>query len=150
MNNYIKIEKINKEDIIEILELGDIIFKGQLNDNKTYIFYTTNWDISLKLTNKEKIIGFYLFKDINYPYQNNLFKNKKGIEGIALGVMEEYRNNGYGKYLINYSITYLSKNYDYIWGQHLNSLNNKEDWKKRRKIMKEFSNMFITAYIFNK
>ena len=92
----VKIENINKADIDIICDLADVIFQEHMSNNKAYVFSATNWDISIKLTYNGDIFGFYLFKDSNL-YQN-IFNDKKGIQGVALGVTEEYRI----KAMVNY------------------------------------------------
>jgi GNAT superfamily N-acetyltransferase len=143
----VKIEKVLKEDIEEILELAENIFKQHMSNNKGYINYVTNWDMSVKLTLDDKIIGFYLFNDNDIF--DDLFKNKNGVQGIALGVDSNYRGLGYGKQLIEESYKLFQDDYDYIWGIHLTSLDNEEDWKKRRTIFHKTTGSF-TSYRFLK
>lgn len=61
------------------------------------------------------------------------FYNKKGVYGIMLAVLPQYRNMGVGKLLINYGQS-LS---NYIWGIHDNNLNNLNHWIKRRNVVGE-------------
>lgn len=137
----LKIEKIELNDIDGICELADIIFSEHMSGNKEYVNYSTNWDISVKLTLDGNIIGFYLFNDSNLS--QDIFNDKRGVQGVALGVNSEYRDLGYGKMLIEESYKLFST-YDYIWGMHLSSLGNLEDWKKRRTILNEGSNLFLS------
>lgn len=140
-----KIEPINENDISVILDLADIIFVGQLSDNKAYINSVADWSISVKLLLDGEIIGFYLFSSNDIPHSDDAsFINKNGIEGIALGVSEKYRGKGYGKMLIDESYRLFSNKFDYIWGLHLKSLNNIEDWKKRRTIIDNGGNIYIS------
>lgn len=69
-----------------------------------------------------------------------------GIEGVALGVFPEYKNAGIGKMLIDYPATL---GYDYIWGYQLKTLNNINDWLKRRKIYVQTAGLYVTCQIFN-
>lgn len=142
----IKISNILSEDIEQILDLADNVFKEHMSGNKSYISNATDWDISVKLLLDDNIIGFYLFKRKNLYGEQ--FNNKIGVQGVALGLDEKYRGNGYGKMLIEKSYE-LKDNFDYIWGLHLQSLNNIDDWKKRRIIMNENSSIF-TSYTFLK
>ena len=61
------------------------------------------------------------------------YKNLRGIQGVSLGILPEYRNQGIGKQLRDLPKT---MGYDYIWGQHFKSLKNVEHWTKfgRRKV----------------
>ena len=144
--NYTKpqILSINKKDIDDILELADEIFKGQLDDNKGYLMASTNWDISIKLELNKKIIGFYLFNDNDIYSNKDIFKNKKGIEGVALGIEKKYRGKGFGNLLIDKSYELFKDKYDYIWGQHLKTLNNLENWKTKRTIIDNGSPVFLS------
>lgn len=138
MKDKVKIQKIKSAEIEQVLEIADTIYSSYYKANhKESILSTTNWDISMKLTLNNKIIGFYLFKDENLVdfLMEEAIKEKKGIQGVALGVLQEHRGNGYGKMLINKSIERFQKQYDYMWGAHAWALNNIEHWRKRRKII---------------
>lgn len=97
-----------------------------------------------------KIGGFYFLREEEIPAtKTELYKELsqlRGIEGIALGVFKEYKQYGIGKDLIEYPKTL---GYDYIWGYQLKSLENINDWLKRRKLYYENSYMFVTYQIFN-
>ena len=136
MQNSIIIENIKKEEIEKICELADTVFSefGQTNAGN-YLRGATDWDISVKLIINGVVAGFYLFKSSNLT--EPIFRNKKGVQGTALGVLKKYRGQGYGKMLINKSYELFSEKYDYIWGMHLSVLNNINHWKKRRTIMNE-------------
>lgn len=138
------IYKINDNDIEDVLELGDNIFKGVLYDNKSYMYHATNWNISIKLVLDNKIIGFYLFSEGNIYYNDPIFENKKGVQGVALGIDKKYRGNGFGNMLINKSYELFNNDFDYIWGQHIKSLNNLEDWKKKRTIVNDTNSSFMS------
>lgn len=144
----VQINKIEKNDIQEILEIGDEIFKNQLEDNKSYMYSATDWDISIKLVLNDEIIGFYLFNKTNIISDLNIFKNKIGIEGIALGVKKEYRGLGYGNLLIEKSYELFKNDFDYIHGQHLKTLNNLDDWEKKRTILEFDDEMFLSYKFF--
>lgn len=132
---------------------------------KSYVDETISKSISIN----DKIIGVYLLGDTQLPeilsyYDNDFkdkfsyklekdanienYKDKKGIYGIFLYVLPEYRNEGYGKKLIEYSQSIG----DYVWGQHDLKLNNIEHWLKKRKLigriyyLNKFSG-YITATI---
>lgn len=53
------------------------------------------------------------------------YKNKIGIQGIALVVTSEYRKFGIGREMRNIP---LNMGYSYIWGQHLKGLYNIRNW----------------------
>ena len=70
------------------------------------------------------------------------------MEGIALGVLKEYKNKSVGKKLIEYPKSI--PNVDYIWGYQFKSLKNIDDWLKRRKIYSENNVFYITYQLLNK
>jgi GNAT superfamily N-acetyltransferase len=147
----IKIEHIKHEEIDEICKLANTVFAefGQSNAGN-YIKNATKWDISAKLTVNGITAGFYLFNPGNLS--DTIFENKKGIQGVALGLLKEYRNNGYGRMLIDKSYELFRDEYDYIWGMHLAVLNNIDHWKKRRIIMNENekTSLYFSYTFFNK
>lgn len=98
-----------------------------------------------------KVGGFYFLREESIPEGGNkeayeTLKNLKGVEGVALGVFDEYKNLGLGRTLINYPST---MGYDYVWGYQLKSLENIDNWLKRRKLYAETNDLYITYEIFN-
>jgi len=77
-----------------------------------YLKSVVNWDLSVKLTLDNKIIGCYLFAEGSLDEYTDNFIGQKGVEGVALVLEKQYRNFGFGKLLIEYSETLP---YDYIW-----------------------------------
>lgn len=119
---------------------------------KNYFFsildQETNWDISaLLLDDNDKIMGVYLLgdKQLDSLTINEKYLNLKGVEGVVLAVSDKIRGKGWGSKLKDYPKTL---GYDYIWGQQLKVLNNLNDWLKRRELITETSNVYITAEIF--
>ena len=129
--NRPKVEKINTIDKPSIIEMVADEFKNVMSveDSVKYLNKAVDWHISVKLVLNSKIIGCYLFSDTNQLPQ---YEGKKGVEGIALQILSEYRGMGYGKMLMSYSECLP---YDYIHGLHLKGLHNIENWKKRRDIV---------------
>jgi len=98
-----------------------------------------------------EVAGFYFLKENPIPEIRNsevydMLKDMRGIEGVGLGIFEKYKGLGLGKKLIEYP---QSMGYDYIWGYQLKSLENIDDWLKRRKIYAEGGGQYITYQIFN-
>lgn len=132
----IKIEKIQKDDIDEVVDMASKIFSNVMSyeDNQQYIRSVTDFDLSCKLTNNGEIIGCYLIA----PIKLARLKGRKGLEGIALAVKEEYRGKGLGNKLKDWFESYAKDNdYDFIFGQHLKGLHDIDSWLKRREIYKE-------------
>jgi hypothetical protein len=108
----------------------------------------TNWDISaIILDDEDRIMGVYLLGDsqLDSLTVNEKYTNLKGVEGVLLAVSEEIRGLGWGNELKNYPKTL---EIDYIWGQQLKTLNNVDDWLKRRELIAETKSVYITAEIF--
>ena len=116
---------------------------------KYYISYSVDFDISLMLLDDDgDIVGAYLFNEnqiTDFVKNTNKFDNINGIEGILLFIEEKHRGNGWGNKLKDMS---KQLGYDYIWGQQFKGLNNLQDWLKRRELIAEADNVYITAQIF--
>lgn len=109
-----------------------------------------NWENSLLLLNEnDEIKGVYLLGDqpIESLVKTDEYKDLKGVEGVVLAVDSELRGKGWGTKLKDYPKT---MGYDYIWGQQLKTLNNLEDWLKRRVLVAETKSVYITAEKFSK
>lgn len=148
--NNITIRKLRKDDFDEIDKNIEQVFK------KTNLRRQAIWsmmgnidpELSIVALVDGKLAGFYFLSEEDIPqipsdaYEK--LKNKRGVEGVALGVFEPYRNMGVGKKLIDYT---QNMDYDYIWGMQLKSLENINDWLKRRKIYYENPDLYITYRI---
>jgi len=140
-----KIEKItSNSDKLFIMEMVAEEFKDLMSKENSYRYLkaVVNWDLSVKLTLDNKIIGCYLFAEGSLDEYTDDFIGQKGVEGVALVLEKQYRNSGFGKLLIEYSETLP---YDYIWGQHLKGIGNLEHWKKRRPYVYDADEVWITA-----
>lgn len=96
------------------------------------------------------VAGFYIIKDEPIPMlgkeEDKVLANLHGVEGVALGIFDEYKNYGIGKEMIEHPKTI---GVDYIWGLQLKGLGNIDDWLKRRKLYADVGSMYITYQIFN-
>ncbi len=81
----------------------------------------------------------------DYFKNTDKFKGLHGVEGILLFIEEKHRGDGWGNKLKDMS---KELGYDYIWGQQFKGLNNLQDWLKRRELITETDNIYITAQIF--
>ena len=145
------IEPIQGEDIEEVLEVLDVVFKKSGMDNKEYINGSADWDISVKMLDTEtnKIVGAYVFNRFDGGFADMVdFDLGVGVQGVALGLLEEYKGLGLGKRLIDYPMEVLKLEFDFIWGLHLGNLNNADDWKKRRQII-EVDGGFVSIGLLN-
>lgn len=151
------IQKVSNEDIsilkkMVITEFGHMVslseMDGILND-------VINWNISVKLTLNNRIIGCYLLSDRNIKIPDNCdikidlrkFDDLRGVEGVALIILPEYRKLGYGNMLKNVP---KQLGFDYVWGEQLHDLDNLDMWLKRRELIAVCSDMYVTAEMFTK
>lgn len=58
---------------------------------------------------------------------------KKGVQGVALFVLPEFRNANIGRELRDIPATRL--NVDFVWGQHYKSLNNLSNWLNAGRVL---------------
>jgi hypothetical protein len=84
------------------------------------------------------VVGAYFLNSKNLNGQTG-----KGLEGVCLCMDEKYRGNGWGKMLISYAESLPE--YDYMWGQHLKSLNNIKQWSKRRETIIDAGEIWISV-----
>jgi len=133
------ISDIEQQDIPEVLNvcakvLGDV---DSEEDVKEYLSSVTDWNISKKAVVGGKIVGAYLFNE--QPITEFLegcdcttedvskYANLRGIQGLGLALLPECRGTGIGRKMRDIP---LHMGYDYIWGQHLKSLHNIDQWLK--------------------
>jgi len=148
-----KIRRMTVDDIKVIIpRLAEVFHKTKISNIGVWNMVKTEISIdkSVVILVDNKISGFYFIGDNQIPDIGNDVSKKlgelQGAEGVALGVFPEYKDRGLGKELITWS-QYLPV--DYIWGYQLKSLDNINDWKKRRDVYLETPSMFITYQIFN-
>lgn len=112
----------------------------------------TNWELSAMLIDDNKIYGLYLLgnKQIHHFIKDvdKKYKLLNGIEGVLLAIDDSIRNQGWGNKLKDFPKTY--RWLDYIWGQQLKSLNNLDDWLKRRELIAITDDCYITLELFKK
>ncbi len=107
----------------------------------------TNWDLSIMLVDGDELKGLYLFGDQQISSILNLleYKDLKGIEGILLAVDSSIQGQGWGNKMKEYPKT---MGFDYIWGQQLKTLNNLNDWLKRRILVGQTKSVYLTLEKF--
>lgn len=111
-----------------------------------YLLSITDWKKSFYIVDEEDIIvGIYLIGNNNLPIKNPKYNCLVGVEGILLVVDEDLRGLGFGNRLKDLPKTL---GVDYIWGQQFKILGNLKDWLKRRELVAETNDVFITAEIF--
>jgi len=151
----VKIENITKNDFSKIMNICDDVLvvpgfdRVCTNYSNDRMSSLTDFDKSIKLSIGNEIIGFYLFSTketieqfikkygshVKWTVDEKILlktKNKKGVQGIAVGILDKYKGKGYGKMLLEYPKTL---GFDYIWGVQSEGLSNIEKWTKRREIL---------------
>lgn len=146
-----KISTIQSEDIPEVLDVCAEVFSKVMGPEgvRSYIKGSADWSISAKAEYKGKIVGCYILNKDSVMRQQSCskedlskYKGMKGVQGIGLAVLPEYRDLGIGKKLREYP---LNKGYDYIWGLHMKSLHNIDNWTRfGRRIICDTGGMFTT------
>lgn len=132
----------------EVILLGYQSFSHTMTFDSfnNYLLSVTNWSKSFYIIDEEEVIvGIYLIGDNQIPIKNSKYTNLIGIEGVLLAVDEELRGIGFGNRLKDMP---KSLGVGYIWGQQFKILGNLKDWLKRRKLVAETNDVFITAEIF--
>lgn len=107
-------------------------------------------DNTFKATMNGQIVGFYFLsekqpleqfveffkqrigtKDFDVEKYEELL-TKRGVQGVAVAVLPEFKGTGIGKALLELPSTL---GYDYIWGVQTKMISDIEQWTKRRKIL---------------
>ncbi len=148
MKEYEIKTSIPKEKQYEAILFGYQFFNHTMLFNifNNYLKAETDWEKSFYLVDEEDIIvGVYLIGDHNLLIKNNKYDTLVGVEGLLLAVDEDIRGFGFGNRLKDMPKTL---GVDYIWGQQFKALGNLEDWLKRRELVFETNDVYITAEIF--
>jgi predicted double-glycine peptidase len=138
---------IPKDRLEEIIEWSFPYFKHVIS-KKTFenvINHEIDFNLSAMLVdNNDKILGVYIIGRSQLPIKYGYHK-LRGIEGVMLAVDESIRGMGWGNKLKDYP---KILGYDYIWGYQASGLNNINDWLKRRVLICDLKNLYITAEFY--
>ena len=144
---------IEKSKLNEVLEYCYHFFSHLMGKNDFLYYMKTiakiNLDISVLLLDNHEIKGVYILGNhqISSMLDIEEYRDLKGIEGVLLCVDQTKQGLGYGNQLKDYPKTL---DYDYIWGQQFKGLDNLDDWLKRRELVGETDNVYITLERFIK
>ena len=152
-----RIAPVEEEDIDYILVMCSRLFTEAVNDYYPELFFYcyADFSISLKATLNGKIIGCYLLnKEAIDSQQAEGFENLeryhklKGVQGVALGILKEYRGLSYGRQLRD-SVLQMTE-YDYVWGYQVKTLNNLQNWiRSGRRLVGETESSYLTMMDLN-
>lgn len=91
-----------------------------------------------------KIVGGYFLAENKIKLRG--YKKKRGVEGVCLFLLPEYRNLGIGRELRELP---RKLGYDYVWGQALEQLSNLDKWistgRRLVRIEEEDGQLFYTT-----
>lgn len=152
--SHINVRHMTRDDIMKIIpKLEEVFYKTNLPNKEIWEMVKPEFNIakSSVITVNGVLAGFYFIGNNQIPDNGTpLYEKLKplmGVEGVALGVFPEYKDTGIGKKLIEWS---QKLPIDYIWGYQLKSLENINDWKKRREVYFEDDELYITYQLLNK
>ncbi|HTF98018.1 MAG TPA: hypothetical protein VL995_17920 [Cellvibrio sp.] len=145
----IEIKKIQHSDFPAIFAVFEQCFPEYAPIGKPLLNFlndVVNWEISLKAVLDEKIIGFYLLgnrkiasaiiEEQAVPHEDlSRYEPMCGIEGVALGIIPEFRKMGLTEQL-KQQVKTIS-NIDYIYGMQYKSLSNLTFWLRTRRLVAE-------------
>lgn len=155
----------DRDLIKELLDLKWPLFKNSYGENRKlshHKYFLSNLDddafensVVARDKNTGKIVGAYIIKTVQFEaskddlYDLNFLDEKDVYEGISLFIDPKYQGYGIGKKLINYLVDKSKQDNIPIIGSHFYSLNNLEDWLKRRKLYRddEKNQQYHTIYI---
>ena len=157
--NDLIIRNYRDEDEKQVISLTVDAFREFMHYSEIpkYIKSIVNFNKSIVIDKEGVIIGFYLLSDrqimeiiseeskIIFYEDIELYKNKMGIEGVALFVKDSYRGKGFATQLKNYIKTL---EVDYIFGLQFKKLNNLNQWLKNRRLVAENDELNITIEKF--
>lgn len=143
---------ITKDRRNEVIDWSFEFFKHLINKpNFSYtVIQKTNWSNSAMLVDEnDEILGVYLLGDTQLKsiLLTDDYNNLKGVEGVLLAVDTSIRGKGWGNKLKDYPNIL---GFDYIWGQQFKTLNNLDDWLKRRQLIAVTNDCYITAEFYQK
>ena len=142
------IEKIKPEEKKAVVDMASLVFTNVMSykANQNYMNNSgVDFSNSVKLIYNGEIVGCYLVKPGNISRK----EPGKGCEGFALAIRPGYRNYGWGETMKDWFENWAKDNgYDYVWGQHLSGLKNKEFWLKRRELYSDGDGIFTTIKRF--
>jgi len=164
-----ELKPLSKEDAENAINLCDKIFKDSTfkcsqQNNKNRLLSLVDYNKSIKMIVNGKIVGVYLLsnKESMNDFMEFLKKegspvtivdqklfeqlsDKNGIQGLVVGLLKEFRQNGLGEILLQYP---KSLGFDYVWGCQTHGVSDVSKWLKRRKLIATAPHYNITVEVF--
>ena len=156
-DNKLKIEDASKFEVKHILDtFGKCFPQYNTEELKRYVVDTTNFNKSFVLTDGIEIYGIYLLGDRQLhqiiedeqltPTENlDPYKNKVGIELVAIGIVPEKRKLGYASLLKSKS---RQPGYNYTCNLEFKELGNIQHWLRTQRIVAKNDEMYLTLQDF--
>ena len=142
------LQKIDPTDRDAIVQHTITEFHGNGISDAEIAYFTetfTDWDLSRKLTLDAELAGFYLLHEgsitdllSRYDHYRPIedlsgYATKRGVEGIILLVLPQYRGKGYGNLLKDLP---RSMGYQYVYGEQFKATPAVlQHWLKRRRLI---------------
>lgn len=154
-----KIELLQEEDLDYVISMcGDIFSEHDtMASDPLKMEFFTQLNVSYKAILNGEIIGCYLMnedavinvrEDFIISEDISPYKSRKGIHGVVLALKPEFHGNGYGRKLRD--TPRILGSYDYIWGYHVKSLGNIDNWLRYgRRIIGENDACWVTLMDLN-
>lgn len=153
--------KITETDKPTIIQATVTEFQGNGITDTEIITFTnryTDWDLSRKLIVNGIMVGFYLLQEdsvadlLDDRYERcrlledlSGYKTKRGVEGIILLVLPQYRGQGYGNRLKDLP---RQMGYDYVYGEQFKaSPTVLQHWLKRRRLVADCSGPYGDVWV---
>jgi hypothetical protein len=143
------INKILPSDLPAVYKTFEQCFPNYAPTNESLLKFlteTVNWDISFTADQNGQIVGFYLLGERKLsdaiaaenavPHEDlSKYDLMRGIEGVALGVIPEFRKTGLTEKLKQQVKTI--PDVDFIYGMQYKSLGNLHYWLRSRRLIAE-------------
>lgn len=155
------LDKITDTDKPIIIQHTVTEFHGNGISDEAIATFTqryADWDLSRKLMLDGTLVGFYLLAEdsitklVSHRYDScrpledlNVYADKRGVEGIILLVLSEYRGRGYGNLLKDLP---RQMGYDYVYGEQFKaSPAVLQHWLKRRRMIADCTGPYGDVWV---
>ena len=156
----VTIRHLKREEFEQVLDIAYQVFSPKIRESEEEFKNTVREELGNRISHcyvaevDGRIVGGYLLaRSKNFQGLKELdseirekgidLNGKVGVQGVALFLLPQYRNEGIGKQLREIPLSRLRV--DYVWGEHLKELNNLPNWiGDGRTLIAEKDDCFIT------